>query len=137
MARNDFITDFLDKGNLDYISFMKCFEHLDLQEKSDFDTKIREIVEKYNTINETKKCASLGHDFGDWKKNRICHWNGLEDGMPIEKHYYIEYYRICKKCGFEEKSMKEPEEYKNEQIQKEIKEHKEAIKKLEKRLGSK
>lgn len=136
MDNNNFVKDFFD-GKLDYASFMKCFEHLDLQEKSDFDTKIREIVDKYNTINETKKCASNGHVFGDWKKRRVSHWNGLEDGMSIEDHYCIEYYRICKKCGFEEKSITKPEEYENQQIQKEIKKHKEEIKKLEKRLGIK
>lgn len=135
MAKDDFIKDFLDKGNLDYVSFMKCFEHLTLQEKSDFDKKIRKIVDEYNAINETKKCASTGHDFDVWEKRKICTWNGLEDGMTVENHYCVEYYRVCKNCGYEEKSLKEPKEYKEEQIQKEINEHKEAIKKLEKKLG--
>lgn len=130
MENENFLDDFL-KGKLDYVSFMECLDGLDLQDKLDLDKKVTALLKEYFFKNKIIKCASNGHDFDDWKECEVGH-GGLEDGS---NGCTIEYYRVCKECGFKEKSYVMPKEFKAQQIKKEIEEHKEQIKKLEKKLG--
>lgn len=130
MENENFLDDFLN-GKLDYVSFMECLDGLDLQDKLDLDNKVKDLLQEYFTKDKSIKCANRGHDFEDWKECEVGH-RGLEDGS---NDCTIEYYRICQKCGFEEKSYVMPKEFEAQQIKKEIEEHKEQIKKLEKKLG--
>ena len=130
MENENFLDDFL-KGKLDYVSFMESLDGLDLQDKLDLDKKVTALLKEYFFKNKIIKCANKGHNFEEWKECEVGH-GGLEDGS---NDCTIEYYRVCKECGFKEKSYVMPKEFEAKKIKQEIEEHKEQIKKLEKKLG--
>lgn len=130
MENENFLDDFL-KGKLDYVSFMECLDGLDLQDKLDLDKKVTALLKEYFFKNKIIKCANKGHNFEEWKECEVGH-GGLEDGS---NDCTIEYYRVCKECSFLEKSYVMPKEFEAQKIKQEIEEHKEQIKKLEKKLG--
>lgn len=124
--------NYVSDSKLDLALLTKDLNSLTIQERTELFKGIRELVNKYLKMDLDVKCANSGHEFGEWAKREVLNSNGLENGLPIEDQIIYRYYRICNICGYEHFVYREPAEFKNQEIEKEIQFHMDEIAKLEK-----
>ncbi len=124
--------DYVEDNKLDLSLLTKNLNSLTIRERTTLFKEIRDLVNKYLEMNLKVFCANSGHNFGNWIKKDEYNSNGLEDGLSSDNKFISKYYRVCDICGYEEVVYNEPEEYRNQEIERKIQFHRDEIEKLQK-----
>ena len=111
-------------------SILKKFEDLSQANKDIITRELYKLVQKYADIEEHERklmqCEKEGHQFTEWKEEKFTRIEtfgdagieSLHTGITEREVKYKEWHRVCKRCGFVEKTECEPQELVDERNKK-------------------